>query len=194
MQDLFSNRLEACEAFLHSACAFTGHRRKKLPWKNDETAPACAALKGKLAEQIIALTDKGIRYYISGMADGVDWYASEAVLALRDRNPEVKLLCVLPCLDQDERWSESDKQRYQMILRQADAVIYTSRARTKHSMLDRNRLLVRLSTVVLAVYNGEPRGGTAATIRYARKAGCELHIVHPVTLKCSYEPAKFVEA
>ena len=31
-----------------SACAFTGHRPGKLPWKNDESDLRCVALKAKL--------------------------------------------------------------------------------------------------------------------------------------------------
>ena len=32
-------------------------------------------------------------------------------------------------------------------------------------------------------YNGERRGGTAATVRYARKLGRRIIILNPITLK-----------
>ena len=51
-------------------CAFTGHRPKSFPWKHDETAPDCVALKKVLAEQITALADNGVTGFISGMALG----------------------------------------------------------------------------------------------------------------------------
>ena len=35
--------------------------------------------------------------------------------------------------------------------------------------------------ILLAVYNGERRGGTAATVRYARKAGREIIMIDPFT-------------
>ena len=54
-------------------------------------------------------------------------------------------------------------------------------------MLDRNRKLVESAGLLLAVYNGERRGGTAATLRYAKKLGRELIIVHPVSLHITYE-------
>ncbi len=57
-------------------------------------------------------------------------------------------------------------------------------------MLDRNRFLVKYADCVLAVYNGERRGGTAATVRYAQKMGRELIVIDPVTLSVSHgEPA-----
>ena len=52
-------------------------------------------------------------------------------------------------------------------------------------MLDRNRFLVKYADCVLAVYNGERRGGTAATVRYAQKMGREMIVIDPFTLSIS---------
>jgi predicted Rossmann fold nucleotide-binding protein DprA/Smf involved in DNA uptake len=52
-------------------------------------------------------------------------------------------------------------------------------------MLDRNHRLVDAASLLLAVYNGERRGGTAATIRYAQKLGREIYVVDPVSLDIS---------
>ena len=54
-------------------------------------------------------------------------------------------------------------------------------------MLERDRFLVSYASVVLAVYNGEKRGGTAATLRYARKLGRELIVIDPATLTVNHE-------
>ena len=54
-------------------------------------------------------------------------------------------------------------------------------------MLERNRFLVDWSTVLFAVYNGEKRGGTAATVRYARKMGREIFTLAPDTLSLTHE-------
>lgn len=54
-------------------CAFTGHRPKSFPWRYDETASDCIALKKVLAEQITMLADDGVTGFISGMALGVDY-------------------------------------------------------------------------------------------------------------------------
>ena len=45
--------------------------------------------------------------------------------------------------------------------------------------------LVKYADYVLAVYNGERRGGTAATVRYAQKLGREIILIDPVTLSIS---------
>ena len=55
------------------ACAFTGHRPKSFPWKNNEADPGCVLLKEILAEQIKALAERGVTGFLSGMALGVDY-------------------------------------------------------------------------------------------------------------------------
>ena len=35
---------------MNKACAFTGHRPSKLPWRYDETDSRCVALRAMLAE------------------------------------------------------------------------------------------------------------------------------------------------
>ena len=77
---------------------------KSFPWKYDETAPGCVALKKVLAEQITALADDGVTGFISGMALGVDLWAAQTVLDLREKNPLLKLYCALPCEGQEKRW------------------------------------------------------------------------------------------
>ena len=72
--------------FIHHACAFTGHRPNKLPWRYNEKAPGCVALKRTLGEQIAALTDNGYTHFLSGMALGVDCWCSQIVLSPRDKS------------------------------------------------------------------------------------------------------------
>ncbi len=102
-----------------------------------------------------------------------------AVLALKKENPMLKLHCILPCEGQADKWSDSARELYFSILGQADSVVHVSRAYSKGCMLNRNRYLVDHAACLLAVYNGERRGGTAMTVRYARKMGREIIIVNP---------------
>lgn len=82
-------------------------------------------------------------------------------------------------MGQADRWSGSAQERYHFILGQADSVDYVSREYYSGCMLDRNHQLVETAGLLLAVYNGERRGGTAATVRYAQKAGREVVILGP---------------
>ena len=46
--------------------------------------------------------------------------------------------------------------------------------------------MVDSAAFLLAVYNGEKRGGTAATVRYAQKAGREIIVIDPITQLISH--------
>jgi len=163
------------------ACAFTGHRPGKLPGKNNEADPRCVLLKTLLTEHIEKLAEAGITGYLSGMAQGVDTYCAEIVLALREKNPALKLHCILPCLDQDAGWPSSVRERYRFILNQADSVVYVSRDRgpKPERMMDRNRFMVDHASILLAVYNGTRRSGTGATINYAKQQKKEILLLDP---------------
>ena len=164
---------------IEKSCAFTGHRPSKFAWGYDETDTRCVALKTALAKQIATLVDAGYTDFFSGMAEGTDTWAALAVLALKKENPALRLHCVLPCEGQADRWSDSARELYYSILEQADEVVYVSREYSKECMLKRNRYLVNHATCLLAVYNGEWRGGTAMTVRYAQKLGREIIILRP---------------
>lgn len=169
-----------------TTCAFTGHRPAKLPWKYDENNPQCVELKAVLARQIEKLVAAGVTDFYTGMALGVDTWAAMAVLALRERNPAIKLHCVLPCEGQETKWSTPAQIIYRGILSEADSVEYVKRTYDRKCMLERNQRLVDSAALLLAVYNGEKRGGTAATVRYAQKAGREIIVIDPITLSVSH--------
>lgn len=184
--------LAAAALWRECSCAFTGHRSYKLPWKGDETAPDCIALKMLLAEKITALTERGVVHFIAGGSDGIDLYAAETVLEQREQNPAIKLFCVLPCREQAGKWPVAPRGRYNAVLERADMILYVSQSYHKNCMLERNRFMVQMAFTVLAVYNGERRGGTAATVRYARRMGRELLVIDPATLKEEHEDSRNV--
>ena len=169
------------------AVAFSGHRPKKFPWKYDETASDCVALKQILRENVDKFIRQGIVHYLSGMAEGTDIWAAEAVLAARETHKKIKLHCILPCVAQADKWSAASRERYRSILNLTDSLYYVNREYRQGCMLERNRFLVDWSTVLFAVYNGEKRGGTAATVRYARKMGREIFTLVPDTLSLTHE-------
>ena len=123
----------------------------------------------------------------AGAVIRVDCWAALIVLELKKTNPALWLHCILPHEEQANKWSSSAQERYHSILEQADSVEYVSHEYYDECMLDRNRRLVESAGLLLAVYNGERRGGTAATVRYAQKARRRVIILDPVSLKVSSE-------
>ena len=189
--NMYPEQTAALENFIRHACAFTGHRPRKFPWKYNETDPACLALKEVLASQVKTLVQDGCTDFLSGMAPGVDTWGAQIVLDLRENNPALKLHCIVPCAEQNGKWKwpEDSKALYRYVLDRADSVIYLRRGWQKGCELERDRFLAGYASKLLAVYNGERRGGTAATVRFARKFGRDIIIIDPASLEITRENA-----
>ncbi len=172
-----------------TSCAITGHRPEKLPWGYDETSEGCRRLREILTKQIVTLADSGVTSFLSGMALGVDQIFAELVLAQRKKNPALELHCILPCMGQDKKWPESARKQYRLIVQQADLRYYVNREYHRGCMLERDRYLVEHSDCLLAVYDKAQRGGTAATVNYARELHREIIMIDPITLAVTYENA-----
>lgn len=161
------------------ACAFTGHRPRRLPWGYDEGDARCVRLKEEIRTQVQALSQRGFTDFLTGMAEGPDLWFAAAVLQLRAVNTAVKLHCILPCLGQAENYREDGARLYKSILSEADSVIYVNRAAVKSCYLLRNRWMIDRSQLLLAVCRDAARSGAASSVRYARKTGREVILIDP---------------
>ena len=146
-------------------CCFTGHR---VIYKED-----AETIERDLAYVIEALIKQGIIYFGVGGALGFDMYAAETVLKLRENYPGVRLVLVLPCVDYDKLWTDTQKQRYIEIKKRADKVIFIEEKYHPGCMQKRNRHLVDHSSVCVA-YMRKNSGGTAYTVNYAHKKGLQI--------------------
>ncbi len=164
------------------ACAFTGHRPKRFSFGYDEEDEKCVRLKLVMAQQIMKLIKGGVSLFYTGMAQGVDQYGAEIVLGMKRQYPHVQLIAVLPCETQANKWSPMQRERYFNTLAVCDDVI-TLRARySPQCMHERNRYMVDHAEYLLAVYDGDGKGGTAYTVRYAREKEREIITIHSDTL------------
>ena len=163
-----------------SICAFTGYRPEKFSFGDNEADLRCEQLKQKLFCEILRMTREGVNVFMSGMARGVDLWAAEAVLQIQNVKPsqKIELWAIVPYDRQPLAWSAKERARYQRILEQAAHVEYISHDYYNGCLQKRNRYMVDHATHLLAVYDGQP-GGTASTIRYARKKGLEITIIEP---------------
>ena len=150
--------------------SFTGHRADKLPWGFDEDDERCAAFRQKLESEIIRAYNEGARYFLSGMADGVDLYAAEAVLRLSAKLKEIKLVAVFP-------YGRGDSRRKKRCAGRAFRVVSLHESYTPSCYMDRNRFLVRHSSRLICGFSGDAASGTGATMRMAREAGLGLVIL-----------------
>lgn len=153
------------EKRLHRCC-FTGHRPEKLPQSEKE-------IKLSLEKAIIQAIDDGFTVFISGMARGVDIWASEIVLSLKSYIPNVRLICAIPYAGFEKNWSHEWKKRYFNILANADLIRYINPHYDRSCFQKRNEWMVNHAARVIAVFYGLP-GGTKNTIEYAKSNNIDI--------------------
>ena len=100
-------------------CCFTGHRN--IP------ASEYAAINHRLDAEMEKLIHQGIRYFGAGGALGFDTMAAFAVVRMKMKYPHIRLILVLPCKNQTRGWEKVNKKIYNIILREADKVVYLSK-------------------------------------------------------------------
>ena len=161
------------EKRLHRCC-FTGHRPEKLSLPEAEVI----AWLEKETRQAIA---DGFTTFISGMARGVDIWAAEIVLKLRDSGAPIHLICACPYPGFDRSWSQEWRDRYQRVLRDADLVRNISGGYNRYCFQRRNEWMVDHSARVIAAFDGKP-GGTKNTIEYAVSHGVFVVTIKEINL------------
>ena len=171
-----------------TSCAFTGHRPMRFSFKYDETHPACIKLKKVLAEQIDFLYRQGITDFYTGCALGIDLWAGEAVLALAELHPEIKLHCIVPFAAQDQKWTSEQQARYHALLDRSNDVVLTQEKYSEDCYYIRNRYLVDHADVVLAVYDmqANKRSGTGYTVHYAQAQNKPIIAIDPDDFHISF--------
>lgn len=143
-------------------CCFSGHRL--VPeWERVQ-------VQTKLLITVRRLILSGYCYFGAGGALGFDTMAAQTVLLLQREFPQAKLILVLPCKSQADRWQEEDKRIYEGIKQRANKVVYISEEYTEDCMFKRNRHLVNYSSGCIC-YLKRKTGGTAYTVGYAREKG-----------------------
>jgi uncharacterized phage-like protein YoqJ len=150
---------------IERTCCFTGHRR--IP------SDKIGEIKTKLKHTLTEMIESGYLYFGVGGALGFDTLAALTILELKKDYPRVRLILVLPCVNQTQGWKEKDVDVYEFIKSQCDKYVYVSREYTSNCMLKRNRHLVDNSSLCIC-YLTENTGGTAYTVRYAKQKGLRI--------------------
>ena len=144
-----------------TACCFTGHR--EIP--TGDVDGIWERLKHEIER---VYTESGVTVFYAGGATGFDALASEAIIECRAVHPGIRLVIVIPHKEQAKHWNVEEKAQYEHIKSSADKVICLAEHYYRGCMQRRNRYMVDRSSVCIC-YLTKDTGGTAYTVRYARK-------------------------
>ncbi len=156
---------------MEHAVSFTGHRPERLEMAENK-------VQEWLGEQIRTAIADGYTDFISGMQRGVDLWAAEIVLKIREemKDKEIRLFSAIAFRGMEDRWEKDWQNRYNAVLKAADGVTYVSDRPGRIAFFRRNEWMVDNSKKLIAVYTGAP-GGTKETIQYAKRHGKEIVLI-----------------
>ena len=136
--------------------AFTGHRTY------------CGEANLDLRQTILRLYEEGFTRFMCGMAWGFDLAAGEAVAEAKKHCSEIELVAVVPYDGFGSLFRGDDAEQYGQVMAAADEVVVVSEQGGDAAFRRRNDYLVDNASIVVAWFDGVPRGGTAYTVRRAR--------------------------
>lgn len=149
--------------------AGTGHRLEVLGGNTEEVHNKVV----RYAKSVLA-SYKPIKIF-SGMAIG--WDTALAIAAL---DLGVPLIAVVPFKGQESIWPKHAQDRYHEILKQCAEVVYVCDGGFAiHKFHERDKWMVEHADEMIALWDGQEKGGTYATVKLTRKAKKTLHNVWP---------------
>ena len=171
-------------------CCFTGYRPAKFPFELNNGNKEYNKLESDLLTLLNNLFLDGYTEFLSGMAMGFDIIAAECVLTLKQMHPkaDIKLICVLPFINQIDSFDNEWKTRHTDIIREADDIIVLYDNYNKGCYQERNKFMVDRASAVVTWFDGKV-GGTYNTLAYAAKTNKTILNLKP---EADYDYSSFV--
>ncbi len=157
----------------HLNVCFSGHRPNKLPDAGDLSQPAMNAVYHDLLIMIDNAVTEGKSNFIHGMMSGFDIIAAEAVLEIKKKHPHIRLISVLPFIENffmTKEWYGDWARRATEVYKESDCRVCLAKSYYPQVYYDRNKWMIEHSSLLIC-YQSSGKGGTAYTVNSAEKNG-----------------------
>ncbi|MBU8906052.1 DUF1273 domain-containing protein [Desertibacillus haloalkaliphilus] len=155
----------------------------------DQKHPWVTYIKKALENKISQLVEEGLEWVIISGQLGVELWAGEVTISLKQTYPDLKLAILTPFLNQEDRWNEKTKAYYQEVYQQADFTeSITKREYTSPAQLKlKNDYLIAKSDALVVLYDEEKQGSPSYYLTPAKKRqeteGYEIFFITPDDLE-----------
>ncbi|BBI35445.1 DUF1273 domain-containing protein [Cohnella abietis] len=151
----------------------TGYRAHELSIF-DQKHKGITYIKKAITSKLIPLVEEGLEWVITPGQYGVDLWACEAVIALKEQYPHLKLSIITAFLNQEEKWKDDKKIYYEEILKGVD--YYGSVSKQPYSgawqFTSRDDLLLRKTEGILLIYDEDAGEGSP---RFMKEKALKKH-------------------
>lgn len=161
------------------ALGYTGHRPDRLGGYNPSN-PIMTYVRHKLYVETLRGIEEGFDTFVCGFAIGTDLEAAKIVLELKEHYPHIRLIAAIPFQGQELKWPQAAQEEYHHLLEQCDEVYYVSDpGYAPWKMGKRNEWIIDWPVKrLVAVFDGEDRGGTRNCLNYAKRVMHKPEIVY----------------
>ena len=159
--------------------SFTGHRPEKIKGYTSHPQEVEARVREALAEAVKMFYRHGYRRFMTGMADGVDLWAADEIIRLREEGvmSEAEIVAVVPF--RGHHRTTNTPALYQRVSDAATERVFICEEYHHNCYTLRNDYLVDNASALIAYCEGTP-GGTKYTLQRARRQGLTIFdIVNP---------------
>jgi len=139
----------------------TGYRAHELGIFNRKH-PGIEYIRKAIAAKLVPLIEEGVEWVITPGQYGVDLWACETVIELKQSYPGLKLSILAAYANPDEKWNEGRKEHFQEILKGVDYYGFVSKQPYSGvwQLKARDDLLLRKTDGMLLVYDEEAGEGS----------------------------------
>lgn len=169
--------------------AVSGYRHYELGVFS-EKHPGIGYIKKAIEQRFREFLDEGLEWVVISGQTGVEMWCADVVFSLQEEFPHLKLSMLQPFLQQEERYNDMHKMKYEEIILLADHVdAITKRPYENPSQLRmKNDFIVRHTDALLVLYDEEKEG----TPKFIVKSGQQKE-GYPIFYITSYDLQSIVE-
>ncbi|MCF6408172.1 DUF1273 domain-containing protein [Pseudalkalibacillus salsuginis] len=173
--------------------AVTGYKGHELGIFSNKHE-AVPYIKGILKKRLAHLVEEGLEWVVIGGQLGVELWAGEAVIELKDPYPDVKLAVLTPFQHQEQRWKENTQEYYRRILSQADFVDSISKSPYENpgQLKAANQFIIEKTDGLLMLYDADQPGSPEFYLKTAHKY-VELGNEYPILSISFFDVNDYIE-
>ncbi|WP_188696573.1 DUF1273 domain-containing protein [Pullulanibacillus camelliae] len=150
--------------------AITGYKPHELGIFS-QNHPGIDVIKYTLKIRLLDFIDEGTEWFLISGQPGVELWAAEVLLELKEVYPSIQLGVLTPFLEQESRWPDQVKEYYYQIINAADFVdSITKRPYDNPAQLRlKNDFIIHKSDGLLVLYDEETPGSPRFYLQAAER-------------------------
>nr|WP_106782305.1 DUF1273 domain-containing protein [Lysinibacillus timonensis] len=157
----------------------SGYRSHELGIFNDKH-PGIPIIKKAIENELRTLIDEGLEWVIISGGQGVETWAAEVVMDLKQEFLHLKYSVITPFLDQEKNWNEAKQEKYIHIVSNADFVTSVTKRpyEAPWQFVEKDKFIIQNTDALLLIYDED----NEASPKYLKRLAEKYADTHPYEL------------